>query len=159
MCLNLLDDNLNSFILSIPEPINSNNENISNKKIDLLIMPKSKKKINAQIINGSPYIKIDIELSAKIYSLSKNSNYEDPTILSSISNSCNKYLESLISDYLYKTSKEFKSDINGLGRYLLSSFTTNKEFNNFGWLNNYINTTFDVNINTNVDSGFLLKKT
>ena len=40
MCLNLLDGNLNSFILSIPEPINSNNENISNKKIDLLIMPK-----------------------------------------------------------------------------------------------------------------------
>ena len=61
MCLNLLDDNLNSFILSIPEPINSNNENISNKKIDLLIMPKSKKKIKAEIINGSPYIKIDIK--------------------------------------------------------------------------------------------------
>ena len=159
MCLNLLDDNLNSFILSIPEPINSNNENISNKKIDLLIMPKSKKKIKAEIINGSPYIKIDIKLSAKIYSLSKNSNYEDTTVLSSISNSCNKYLESLISDYLYKTSKVFKSDINGLGRYLLSSFTTNKEFNDFGWLNNYINTTFDVNIDTNVDSGFLLKKT
>lgn len=159
MCLNLLDGNLNSFILSIPEPINSNNENISNKKIDLLIMPKSKKKINAQIINGSPYIKIDIELSAKIYSLSKNSNYEDITILSSISNSCNKYLESLISGYLYKTSKEFKSDINGFGRYLLSDFTTNKEFNDFGWLNNYINTTFDVNVDTNVDSGFLLKKT
>ena len=66
MCLNLLDGNLNSFILSIPEPINSNNENISNKKIDLLIMPKSKKKIKAQIINGSPYIKIDIKLSEKI---------------------------------------------------------------------------------------------
>lgn len=159
MCLNLLKGNLNSFVLSIPEPTNSNNENSSDKKIDLLIMPKSKKKINAQIINGSPYIKIDIELSAKIYSLSKNSNYEDTTVLSSISNSCNKYLESLISDYLYKTSKEFKSDINGLGRYLLSDFTTNKQFNDFGWLNNYINTTFDVNVDTNVDSGFLLKKT
>ena len=54
---------------------------------------------------------------------------------------------------------EFKSDINGFGRYLLSDFTTNKQFNDFGWLNNYINTTFDVNVDTNVDSGFLLKKT
>ena len=79
--------------------------------------------------------------------------------LFTISNSCNKYLESLISGYLYKTSKEFKSDINGFGRYLLSNFTTNKQFNDFGWLNNYINTTFDVNVDTNVDSGFLLKKT
>ena len=57
--------------------------------------------------------------------MNENSDYLKPSTLSAISNSCNKYLENVISDYLYKTSLEFKSDINGLGKYALSCFKTN----------------------------------
>ena len=162
MCLNLLRGNLNSAVISIPNPTaesSENSQNNSNEKIDLLILPDSEAKIKVDIVNGSPYIKIDIKLSSKLFSLSKDSNYHTSESLSAISNSCSKYLESLITNFLYKTSIEFKSDINGLGKYSLYNFTTNQEFNDYNWHNNYSSSTFDVNVNTTIDSGLLLKET
>ena len=91
--------------------------------------------------------------------MNKSSNYLDKDVLSTISNSCNKYLENILSEYLYKTSLDLKSDINGLGKYSLSNFKTNTEFKNYNWMENYMNSTFKVNVNTIVDSGFLLNQT
>lgn len=97
--------------------------------------------------------------NAKIYSMDENDSYLSSNVLNSISNSCNNYLENVLLDYLYKTSIDFKSDINGIGKYALSSFYTNTEFKNYNWVDNYVNSTFKVNINTTVNSGFLLNKT
>ena len=137
VCFHILKNNINSFIISIPKPEDTGS------KIDLLLTPKGDTKIKVDIVNNSPYIKID-----------GSSN-----VLNSISNSCNNYLENVLLDYLYKTSIDFKSDINGIGKYALSSFYTNKEFKNYNWVDNYMNSTFKVNINTTVNSGFLLNKT
>lgn len=153
VCFNILKNNINSFIISIPDP---NNENTN---LDIFITPKSKSKINAQIVNGSPYIKIDYYFNAKVYSITENSSYLDKSSLLEISNSCNKYLESVIKNYLYKTSQEFKSDITGLGKYVISNFATNEDFYSYNWQNNYTNSVFNININTDIDSGVLLTKT
>lgn len=153
VCFNILEKNLDSFIISVPDP---NNEN---SNMDLFLTFKPNSKISVKIVNGSPYIKINYHFEAKVYSMSEISNYLDNSSLSAISNSCNKYLSSEITNYLYKTSQEFKSDINSLGKYILSDFATNKEFENYNWLNNYTNSTFDVNITTDIDSGVLLTKT
>ena len=91
--------------------------------------------------------------------MDEKASYLNPDVLNSISNACNKYLENELSSYLYKTSIDFKSDINGIGRYALSNFYTNSEFKNYDWVDSYVNSTFSVNVNTNVDSGFLLNKT
>ena len=56
-------------------------------------------------------------------------------------------------------AQEFKSDVNALGKYVISDFATNQDFENYNWTNNYINSTFDVTINTNIESGVLLTKT
>ena len=90
--------------------------------------------------------------------MNKGAQYLNPDVLNSISNSCNSYLEKQFSNYLYKTSTVFESDINGIGSYALSKFTTT-EFDNYNWLNNYKNSTFEVKINTVMDSGFLLTQT
>lgn len=153
VCFNILKKNLDSFLISVPDP---NNEN---SNIDVYVTPLSKSKIDVKIVNGSPYIKIDYSFDAKVYSVTENSNYLDDSYLSAISNSCNKYLDSVLTEYLYKTSQEFKSDVNGLGYYAISDFSTNEDFENYNWTNNYINSTFDVTINTNIDSGVLLTKT
>ena len=68
-------------------------------------------------------------------------------------------MENILLKYLYKTSVEFRSDINGIGKYALSNFQTNTDFKNFNWIDNYMNSTFKVDVNTTVDSGFLLNKT
>lgn len=45
------------------------------------------------------------------------------------------------------------------GRHVLSNFITNKELDEYGWKENYVNSTFDVNINTNLESSYFLTQT
>lgn len=153
ICFHILHNSINSFLVSIPNP------NDKNSNLDILLTPKKDTKIKVEIINNAPYVKIDSSFSAKIYSMNENSDYLDTSTLSAISNSCNKYLENVISDYLYKTALEFKSDINGIGKYALSCFKTNEEFSNYNWRDNYMNSTFKVTINSTIGSGLLLNKT
>ena len=153
VCFHILKNNINSFIISVPSP----EDNTS--KIDLLVTPKGSTKIKVDIVNGSPYIKIDGAFNAKVYSMDENASYLNPDVLASLSNTCNRYLEDVLLSYLYKTSVEFKSDISGIGKYALSNFSTNTEFKNYNWVDNYVNSTFKVTVNTTIDSGFLLNKT
>lgn len=122
----------------------------------MYLYTKSKPKINVKLINGSPYISVKLKLEAKILSLDENSNYITELRLNDISNSANQYITNLISDYLYKTSKEYESDINQFGKYTLKLFSTTNDFENYNWLENYKNSFFDVNIDTNVQSALLL---
>lgn len=153
ICFLNMKKKVDSFLVSIPDPQNSN------AKIDIYLTPNSTRNIDVIFVNGAPYIKIKLEFSGKIYSMSRGSEYLDNDVLNSISNSCNNYLESQFSNYLYKTSTVFESDINAIGVYALSKFITTTEFDNYNWLDNYKNSTFDVEINTVIDSGFLLTQT
>lgn len=153
ICFLNMKEEVDNFLVSIPDPQNSNS------KIDIYLMPNSTHNINVSIVNGSPYIKIKLEFSGKIYSMSKDSEYLNSDVLDSISNSCNFYLESQFSNYLYKTSTVFESDINSFGLYALSEFATTTDFDNYNWLENYQNATFDIEISTIMDSGFLLTQT
>ena len=80
-------------------------------------------------------------------------------VLNSISETCSNYLDTLFTNYLYKTSKDFKSDINGLGRYALRNFFTTDEFDNYDWHKNYQNAFFNVDIDTTIKSGMLITDT
>ena len=91
--------------------------------------------------------------------MDENSSYLNQDTLTAISNSCSNYMQNVLLNFLYKTSIEFKSDINGFGKYALSDFSTNIDFKNYDWRNSYVNSVFDVNVNTTVNSGFLLNKT
>ena len=153
ICFHILKNNINSFIITVPSPKDKT------LKIDLLVTPKGTCKTKVDIVNGSPYVKINGSFNAKIYSMDENENYLDCNFLDSLSNTCNLYLENVLLNYLYKTSLEFKSDINGIGKYALSNFSTTSNFKAFNWSNNYMNSTFNVTINTTIDSGFLLNKT
>lgn len=148
-----LKESVDSFLVSIPDPQEANS------KIDIYLTPNTTHNIDVDFVNGAPYVKMKLEFSGKIYSMSRDSQYLNIDVLNSISNSCNNYLESQFSSYLYKTSTVFESDINGLGSFALSKFSTTTEFDNYNWLDNYKNCTFDVEINTVIDSGFLLTQT
>ena len=91
--------------------------------------------------------------------MSQNSSYLEPETLDAISESCNSYLESVISDVLYKTSIDFHSDIMGFGKYALSNFLTTQDFDNYNWLNNYQHAFFDIDIDSSVKSGMLITET
>ena len=91
--------------------------------------------------------------------MANNANYLSPEVLETISNSCNSYLESTFSSYLYKTSKDFKSDINGFGKSALKNFISVQDFEQYNWLDNYQNAFFDVEVDTSIKSGMLITET
>lgn len=154
ICLSILRNEVNTFLVTIPSP-----EEEENSFLDIYLSPMSNTKIDVSIVNGAPYIKVSGKFFGQIYSMSENSKFLQNDVLTSISTACNHYLESVLSEYLYKTSIEFKSDINGFGRYALLHFKTNQDFSDFNWSANYVNSTFDIKIDTTMDSGFLLTQT
>ena len=115
--------------------------------------------IDVDIVNNTPYIKIDLKFTGRIYSMKENSKYLNSESLNDISNTANLYLENILTDYLYKTSTEFRSDINDIGKYCLSNFLTIDEFNEFDWEESYKNSSFKVSVDTNIESSSLLIET
>ena len=150
MCHLLICNELESCNISIPNPEDSK------QSIDLYVYNKSKPKIKVQILNGSPFINLKMDLEAKILSFDDTSKYMKKEQLEAISNSANQYIQKIISDYLYKTSKEFYADIDDFGKYVACLFKTSQDFEEYNWLENYRNAFFDISVNTNVQSAFLL---
>ncbi len=141
---------IDGFLISVPSP------NDENKSIDIYLTPQKNTKIKASIVNGSPYINLEYTFTGRIYSMSSDSDYLNNDILTEVSDVCNSYLESVFSAFLYKTAKEFNSDIVGIGKHILSSFETSSDFEEYDWSQNYKNSFFNVNVQSNVKSGFLL---
>lgn len=150
MCHLLILDELESCNISIPNPEDSK------QSIDLYVYNKSKPKIKVKILNGSPLISVNMNLEAKILSFDDTAKYMEKEQLEAISNSANQYIQKIISEYLYKTSKEFYSDIDDFGKYATCLFKTSQDFEEYNWLENYRNAFFDIQVNTNVQSAFLL---
>lgn len=150
----LLTNKLKNCDISIPDPENDN------KKIDLFLTSDQVAKIKASIVNGNPYIKINLFINAKIASIDnlsqENSQRDSEKRLNKIEESASNYLKNLLSNYLYKTSKEFHSDVAGFGKYALKEFKTMNEFEEYNWLNHYQDAFFDTNVKVNIKSGFLL---
>lgn len=124
-----------------------------------MMYPVNNKKVKVNLINGSPYITFDSKFTGRIYSMKEGSKYLDSSVLESISEEASRYLEEVMTQYLYRTSIELKSDINGFGKYCLSNFLTIPEFEEYDWKNNYTNSTFKVSIHTDIESGFLVTET
>lgn len=148
-----MKNKVDRFLISVPDPLNYNNY------IDIYVTPLKSTKVKVDTSTPTPYIKVNCYFMARIYSMSENSKYLSNDVLSIISNSCNSYLESIILDYLYKTSKNFKSDINGFGTFATKNFLTTQEFESYNWRENYKNAFFDVNVDTSVKSGMLITET
>lgn len=148
-----IQNKIDRFLISIPDPSNTNNY------LDIYLTPKSSVSIKVDTSTSSPYIKVKSDYTGRIYSMSEHSKYLDPNILNSISQTCNSYLESIFSNYLYKTSKELKSDINGFGKHALSNFLTTKDFEDYNWRSNYKNAFFEIKIDTYIKSGMLITET
>lgn len=153
LCLSIIRGEVDSFLITVQNPQSQD------ETLDLMIYAQNGKKIKVDIINNSPYVSIELKFTGKIYSTKKDLKYLDSAILDSISKKANKYLETILTQYLYKTSVDFKSDINGIGKYCLSNFLTTQEFKQFDWENSYQNSAFDVSVNTEIQSGFLITET
>lgn len=151
LCLSIIKGEVSSFLIHIPNPKKNDEE-----EIDLIIYPSGQKKITVDILNGSPYITFSEKFVGKIYSASEDKDYLNTDEIETLSELSNKYLNNIITNYLYKTSLKYQSDINDFGKYALSKFLTIDDFEKYDWKNNYKNSTFKVYTDTHVQTGFLI---
>lgn len=130
------------------------NPNSNSSSINVNIKLKNKPKYKLTLINGFPYIKININLNVKILSADANCDYSDSNIINSLESEINSYMQKTISDYLYKTSKKYNSDIDGFGKFAVKYFKTSSDWQNYNWLENYKNSFFSVNVSSKLKSGY-----
>lgn len=152
ICHLIVTDNLESCILPIPDPFNINSN------VDLRIDKKRAPSIDVQLINGAPYISVEVYLEGIGLSLDESTNYNSSEDIKVLNTYAEEYLKLQLLDYLYKTSKEYNSDISGFGKYVLSDYLTWDEWLNSNWLENYKNSFFDVKVNMDINSGYEFNK-
>lgn len=152
LCHLIVTGDLKDCIITIKDPF------CEEGTMDLAITLNKSTKNTVDLINGSPYVQTKVNLKANILSTNENADYANEENLKTIEEYVNRYLESEISSYFYKTAKEYKSDIAGLGKKVIGKFLTWQEWEQYDWLSNYQNSFFHVSVNTNVKSGYLLLK-
>ena len=150
VCYSILSNNVQGFFLTIKDPRSEE------EYIDLYLHHNFKTKKKVEIIDDTPYITVECKLEGRIYSIKGDTNYTEENLLSEISDEAARYIELQIYEYLYKTAKNYKTDISGFGDNALSNFTTIKEFENYNWENNYQNSFFKVNCDVCIESGYLI---
>lgn len=153
ICHLIVSNELKSCNISIPNPIGDS------ENLDINVRLAHKTKNGVKFVNGSPYVSSKIKLKIKIISTTQeasisDANYFRPEHVDLIEEACNTYLQKVISEYLYKTSKEYNSDIDGFGKYAVKYFSTLQDWDNYNWLDNYENSTFNVSVESTVKSGY-----
>lgn len=152
ICHLIINNELERATISIPSPFDEE-ETIA---LEIALTNSTSKSV--KLINNYPYIKTNTEITARILSLTNGIDYTDKENLKKVEEYANNYLETQIKKYLYKTSKELRSDIAGFGKELRKGYLTLAEFYQSDWLNNYENAFFDVNIKANVIDSYLFTK-
>lgn len=150
LCYLIISNKLKIGQITIPSPLSSE------EFIDLSIKLNKKPKISVDLINGSPFIKVNVKLSSRMLSMNKNSNILDNKNIELIEEYTNRYLEESITSYLYKISKVYKSDINGFGKYAVKNFLFWNDWTDYNWLHNFPSSSFTVNVESNFKSSYLL---
>jgi len=153
----LLTNQLKSCNISVPDPDDES------KKIDLFLTSNHTAKIQVSILNGTPFVKSHLTVNAKLASVDSLSKENCPESseqrLKKVEQSAEHYLKTLLSNYCYKTAKEFHSDIAGFGRHAIHNFKTSDEFDEYDWLNHYQDAFFETDAKVTIKSGFLLTGT
>ena len=152
LCHSIMTGKVNNFLVSVPNPKNSND------LLDVYLYDDMNTKLDVDIVNDTPFVKVNIKLTGDIASTSYNSDYLNEETLNSISNYTSSYLESIMSDYLYKTAKKYQSDINCIGKRSLNNFKNWSELENYNWKDRYKDSFFDVNVTVNIKSGSLISE-
>lgn len=151
LCFLLISDNFENCILSVPYSLSDSSSEIN--QIDLSVNKSKKPKIKVDFSDDKPVITVELFLEAHGLTLNNSIDYTSMHDVEELEKSSNQFLEEKINDFLYKTSKEFNSDIVGFGKYALSKYLTWDEWQKANWTENYRNAEFKVSVNLSVVSG------
>ena len=151
LCYSLLKDEVDNFVLTITSPFDES------KKIDIKVGDLSQLKTDIDISNNIPKINIKFNLTAEVINVLDNKNLSYDKTLEKLYFSLKDYLTEEFKSYLYKTSREYKSDINEFYRIAKRQFLTNSDFSNYEWSTKYENAEFNVEFNQDIISTLIIR--
>ncbi len=124
--------------------------------ITILLVQKKKPSIIVNVENDIPQINIKLYLNGDFISTAYEDMIEDN--VDGFEAETQKYIEDAVLTFLYKTSKEYDSDILGFASYAKRSFLTYKELNNYNWEGKYKDAQFNVTVDFNIErTGLIIR--
>ncbi len=151
LCHSIITNEVDSFLISIADPFGGDD------LIALELYRNSDCDINIDISSDHPVINIGISMEGRISSIIKNLNYADSNTIDTLESATEEYLKKHILDYLNKTSKEYKVDIDGFYYRLKQKFLLIQDLNDYNWENKFQNAEFNLSIDTNILSSLLMQ--
>lgn len=152
ICYNLLTNNFEQATIEVYNyqnpglPIAINIEKLNNTKFKV------------KLEDNIPKIECNVSVESKILTANKNYDFSTQESLKQLEAEINLFLEKSISDFLYKTSTEYNSDIIGFEGYFKKNFLTQDEIDKYNWQELYKNSEFTVKAQNQLISGFLFSK-
>ena len=141
----ILTNNLKKCGYSVPD------FNEKDRVISVNLEQETTPKIEVTIDGDSPKIKCDIKLKAHLVSSGSNINFYDEKNKNRLEKDLNEKIKKELSTYFDKTIKEYKADIAGIGRFAKANYLTWKEFEDYNWLEKYQNSTYEINVDTEIN--------
>ena len=148
----ILTNELKESLITIPSPFNTNDY------IDLEIKLNKNSKINVDIINDTPFISFNVFLHANIKTSGKNFDYTNNENIKILNYYGEKYIEKMILNYLYKTAKEYNSDIIGFQKSFSKKCLTTSELKKYKFDKVFKDSFFNANVNLKIESTNLFSK-
>lgn len=152
ICYNLLTNNFEQATIEV---YNYQNPGLP---ITINIEKSNNTKIKVKLEDNIPKIECNVSVESKILTANKNYDFSTQESLKQLEAEINLFLEKSISDFLYKTSTEYNSDIIGFEGYFKKNFLTQDEIDKYNWQELYKNSEFTVKAQNQLISGFLFSK-
>lgn len=152
ICYNLLTNNFEQATIEV---YNYQNPGLP---IAINIEKSNNTKIKVKLEDNIPKIECNVSVESKILTANKNNDFSTQESLKQLEAEINLFLEKSISDFLYKTSTEYNSDIIGFEGYFKKNFLTQDEIDKYNWQELYKNSEFTVKAQNQLISGFLFSK-
>lgn len=151
LCYTLIEEEVDNFSVCIEHPTNPD------KKIDVSVSSLEPNNVKVDISKDNPIITIKLNLTAKALTGQNSLDFSDKDTLNSVNSALKEFLTSKMKNFLYKTSKEYGCDINGFYRLVKQKFLTIPEYDNYNWEEMYKKADFNVEIDSDVISSFLVQ--
>ena len=151
LCYTLIEEEVDNFSVCIDHPTNPD------KKIDVSVSSLEPNNVKVDISKDNPIITIKLNLTAKALTGQYSLDFSDKDTLNSVNSALKEFLTSKMKDFLYKTSKVYGCDINGFYRLVKQKFLTIPEYDNYNWEEMYKKADFNVEIDSDVISSFLVQ--
>lgn len=140
-------------ILTLSDP------KVKEKLVSLIIKQRKKPQIQVKMKNGSPDIKVKIDLEADIVAIHSDVNYETIENLPILEKTGSAFIKKDTELMLNKVASDYKSDIFGFGKYMRKQFLTWDEWSNFNWLSKFQYSNFKVDVDLKIRRPGLMIRT